>query len=254
MKTKLKYEYGLALAAMAAVFGCAQNRAPEVVMHKTEGVAITQVGYGPNAKYVTCPLAGCARPSPKTMVEPPSAEEPPMRVSAAQPLAEPPAPVEAVPVPAIQPAALPVEVKKEEQPSTELPVDFMPPPRAYVNFPVRSARLTEEAKRRLDELVPFVKSANRVVIKGRTDESGDSDSNDRLALRRAMAVYDHLRRAANAGDKPFKLLAKGACCYIARNDTEVGRAENRRAEIDFVLPMQASVSSPRRASGKAHSS
>lgn len=249
-----KLRYALLLSALAAVIGCAQNRVQQPPPVQPEGLAITQVGYGPGAKYVTCPLSGCTRPTPKTMVEPPS-ENPQVQTSAS----DVSTPSASQPDTAAQPVSLAervtqATVQAEPTASEATQVDALPPRRVFIRFPLRSARLTQEAKQQLDQLVPFVKGAERILIKGRTDESGDVDTNDRLAFRRAVAVREHLRRAARSSDKPFQLLAKGACCYIARNDTEAGRAENRRAEIDFILPSQATASSTRRASGKAHSS
>lgn len=288
MKTKMKLS--LIALTVAAVIGCAQTRTAETPQRAPETASITQIGYGPNARFVTCPLAGCLKPTPKTMREPPGAEpEPAPRTGTAVPIAPTtlmaaaapvmvvspvaptpaatPAPAPAPPpaASAVEPVAVPPKVDdKHQPPKTGLSSHNNVAPesaprkgmrqRVFINFPAGSARLSAEAKRELDRVVPYVQEAQKVVIKGRTDERGDNDSNDRLALRRAMAVYDHLKRAAKAGDKPFKLLAKGACCYIARNDTEEGRAENRRAEIDFVVPLQASVSPTRRATSKAHSS
>jgi OOP family OmpA-OmpF porin len=281
----------LVALALAAVIGCAQKQvAGGEPQRQAQAASITQIGYGSHARYVTCPLAGCARPTPKTMLERASAEdEPAPRTGAAVPLsssmltpttlmaaaapmmafAATPAPVASAPSVTPAPAAASqadaakpiekVQIEKDApKPAAALSssADSTPdkPQRVYIGFPPGSARLTAEARKQLDRLVPHVQEAHKVVIKGRTDERGDNDTNDRLALRRAMAVYDHLKRAAKAGDKPFKLLAKGACCYIARNDTEAGRAANRRAEIDFVVPLQASESTTRRAPSKAHSS
>jgi outer membrane protein OmpA-like peptidoglycan-associated protein len=245
---------GLVALVAAAVLGCAQKgTADHAPPREREAASITQIGYGPAARFVTCPVPGCLQPTPKTLIEAPAAgaaapaAPTPITLTATAPLPTP-TPASTPPAaPAPAPVAPPAADDKAE-------ADGAMPQRVYINFPAGSARLDAEAKEQLDRLVPFVAEAERIVIKGRTDERGDNDTNDRLALRRAMAVYDHLKRAARAGDKPFKLLAKGACCYIARNDTEAGRAANRRAEIDFVVPLQASVSPTRRATSKAHSS
>ncbi len=264
--------FAAAVAALGiAPVGCAQR--PASVTHRApaveEALAITQVGYGARATYVTCPLSGCSRPTPKTIIEPhaPERPEPPAMLAAA------PEPVTEAPVPAPAPEPAPVTVL---EPTKAAPVEAVPVPmaapaatdtpeapvvakaledrRVFVSFPIGSARLSPEARTQLDRLAPRVQGAERVVIRGRTDERGDSDTNDRLALRRAMAVYAHLKRAAQVSGKPFQLLAKGACCYVAPNDSEEGRAANRRAEIDIVLPLQASAIPPRRITNKARSS
>ena len=53
-----------------------------------------------------------------------------------------------------------------------------------------------------------------------------------LALARALAVRDHLRKTHPTLAATLTL-RRGACCFIAPNDTLAGRAQNRRAEVVF---------------------
>ncbi|MCM1021860.1 MAG: OmpA family protein [Muribaculum sp.] len=69
-----------------------------------------------------------------------------------------------------------------------------------------------------------------VQILGFTDNTGSFAVNQRLSGERADAVLSYL---VNSGVSPTRLSAKGIpmADYIASNDTEAGRAQNRRVEI-----------------------
>ena len=70
-----------------------------------------------------------------------------------------------------------------------------------------------------------------VEISGHTDSVGSDDTNIQLSQRRAEAVADYL---VKAGISPEHLNAVGygKTRPIASNDTEEGRAQNRRIEFD----------------------
>ncbi len=72
-----------------------------------------------------------------------------------------------------------------------------------------------------------------IDIRGRTDELGSAALNDVLARNRALAVRDYLRAQRLPEETTIRLSFKGACCYVAGNDTAAGRAANRRVEIDW---------------------
>ncbi len=260
--------------ALGMLSGCIQvPLQPARPALSTQPAQIAQVGYGPYARYVVCTSGACVAPTPKT-------ELAPAQVEAALSLQKPEPEVYRPPVapvteaPALKPGDAPRAQPQGAAPEEQVPVSFKSEPRPsalpmlaagtnnaastpipvkasskeYIAFPVGSARLTAEAKSRLDALVVDVKQASRVVVRGRTDERGDADSNDRLALRRAMAVHEYLRRQVRDPGVRFQLFAKGACCYIASNETEEGRAANRRAEIELVMPSNEALASRKRSS------
>ena len=70
-----------------------------------------------------------------------------------------------------------------------------------------------------------------VEISGHTDSVGSDDTNIQLSQRRAEAVADYL---VKAGIPPERLNAVGygKTRPIASNDSEEGRAQNRRIEFD----------------------
>jgi outer membrane protein OmpA-like peptidoglycan-associated protein len=69
-----------------------------------------------------------------------------------------------------------------------------------------------------------------VVVEGYTDSRGTEAYNQRLSLRRAEAVKDYLVKLGVAADR-LTVRGKGASQPVASNDTEEGRAENRRVEL-----------------------
>lgn len=70
-----------------------------------------------------------------------------------------------------------------------------------------------------------------IRIEGYTDELGGIEVNQRLASRRAEFVAVWLKR--HGVMNPMRIKAQGKCCYVAPNDSDMGRAANRRVEIHF---------------------
>jgi outer membrane protein OmpA-like peptidoglycan-associated protein len=75
----------------------------------------------------------------------------------------------------------------------------------------------------------------KVVVEGHTDNKGKPEANKALSQKRAESVVAYL---VKQGVEPARLSAAGYGQEkpIASNDTEPGRAENRR--VDFVLPSE----------------
>jgi outer membrane protein OmpA-like peptidoglycan-associated protein len=74
-----------------------------------------------------------------------------------------------------------------------------------------------------------------VTVMGYTDSVGSTESNRDLSRRRARAVADYL---GQRGVSPARMVvdSRGEEDPIASNDTEAGRAQNRRVEL-VVRPM-----------------
>ena len=69
-----------------------------------------------------------------------------------------------------------------------------------------------------------------IVISGHTDSVGSDDANRTLSQKRAQAVKDWLvAKGINANR--MKVIGKGEAEPMATNETEAGRAENRRIEF-----------------------
>lgn len=101
-----------------------------------------------------------------------------------------------------------------------------------VNFITDSAELTPESKDTLDRTVASLKRwpKVRVEIGGHTDAVADDAYNLQLSQRRAESVRAYLIRAGIAADR-LEAKGYGETRPIAPNDTEAGRARNRRVEL-----------------------
>lgn len=95
--------------------------------------------------------------------------------------------------------------------------------------------LKKKSKVELDKLVNFLNQNNTIKIEigGHTDNEGSIKSNQVLSNNRAKAVYNYL---VDAGITPDRLSKKGYGDKepIADNNTEEGRAENRRTEFKII--------------------
>ncbi len=101
-----------------------------------------------------------------------------------------------------------------------------------VQFGFDSDRLRPGSERSIDRLARYLEAYpdQQVQIEGHTDSVGASDYNQRLSERRAQTVRDELLRR---GVDPAMVDARGLGeeVPVASNDTEAGRAENRRVEV-----------------------
>jgi len=101
-----------------------------------------------------------------------------------------------------------------------------------VHFDFDSATLRPEAMAILDKAADLLKTQERVVVEvaGHTDSQGAEDYNQGLSERRANAAKDYL---ASKGVTATRLTARGygEAQPVASNDTEDGRAQNRRVEL-----------------------
>lgn len=99
-------------------------------------------------------------------------------------------------------------------------------------FATGSSTLSEQAKADLSRFAKsLISNPNTdVSIYGYTDNTGSYEANQRVSTARANAVLSYL---ANCGVPANRLKAEGIpmADYVASNDTEAGRAQNRRVEI-----------------------
>ena len=101
-----------------------------------------------------------------------------------------------------------------------------------ISFDFKSAAVKPEFRPALDQVAQTLASyqSTFVDISGHTDAIGSDAVNQRLSEQRARAVADYLGyqgvNAARVATRGF-----GKTYPIASNDTDQGRAENRRVEI-----------------------
>jgi len=101
-----------------------------------------------------------------------------------------------------------------------------------VYFDFDKATIKPEGKAVLNEAAALLKKHERVVVEvaGHTDSVGSDAYNQGLSERRANAVKDYLTAQ---GVTATRLTARGygEAQPVASNDTDAGRAENRRVEL-----------------------
>lgn len=104
-----------------------------------------------------------------------------------------------------------------------------------VFFETAKFDLKDKSRVELDKLTSFLEKNSKMTIElsGHTDNVGDKKMNQVLSENRAKAVFDYL---VNKGIKAERLTTKGYgdTLPIADNNTEDGRAENRRTEFKVV--------------------
>ena len=109
-------------------------------------------------------------------------------------------------------------------------------PRRFVfdnlNFETGSTQLTPESVPTVESLIAIMKAypATVIALEGYTDNTGDAAANTKLSLDRANAVKAIMVKGGVA-DGRISTNGYGPEKPIASNDTEEGRAKNRRTEL-----------------------
>lgn len=166
-----------------------------------------------------CPIGGLLGLTyfPRFFKEPPPPPAP-------APVAPPPPPPAPAPAPQVAPPA-PAPPPPAPAPKPEV--------RETIHFDSGSARLSNIAKAKLDEVALRMKQdpTATALIVGYTDASGNAAGNERLSVARAEAAKKYLveRHGLDAGR--IAVEGKGANDPVAGNDAAAGRKENRRAVI-----------------------
>lgn len=107
-----------------------------------------------------------------------------------------------------------------------------------VYFPVSSATVTPQSANALMDLIKNAAGLQGCFfeVKGFTDSSGTVAQNQQLSMRRAQSVITYLQ---TAGSIPlthvFAPGGMGEAQPAASNETQHGRAENRRAEVKVLV-------------------
>ncbi len=107
-------------------------------------------------------------------------------------------------------------------------------PQRKITFQYKSAEIDKEAAVVLDEIINYLKNNTDYVleIEGHTDNIGTEKENLRRSLKRAKAIKDYMLAKGIDADR-IKVSGKGESKPLAPNDTEEGRALNRR--VEFIL-------------------
>ncbi|MDQ1815795.1 OmpA family protein [Massilia sp. CCM 9210] len=84
-----------------------------------------------------------------------------------------------------------------------------------------------------ESLLKAARSSSRIVIRGRTDSAMEDDANRRVAMGRAVKARAFLIESGIPATK-IQISYQAAGGFLVANDTEAGRAQNRRVEIETV--------------------
>ncbi len=101
-----------------------------------------------------------------------------------------------------------------------------------INFEFDSSNLTAEAKQSLDKVSEGLRGqpTMNLLIEGHTDAKGSDAYNLKLSKQRASSVRAYLIESGIAGTR-IETTGMGESQPVASNETEEGRAENRRVEF-----------------------
>ena len=100
-------------------------------------------------------------------------------------------------------------------------------------FAFNSSTLSTNAKMALSRFAQILKQnpTMDIAIYGYTDNIGTEAANQKVSTNRADAVADFLMNQGVSATQFKYVLGKGWSDPVASNDTEAGRAQNRRVEI-----------------------
>ncbi len=101
-----------------------------------------------------------------------------------------------------------------------------------INFDFNSSELTPKAMENLNKLIPALNKEpdTNLQIQGYTDSKGPEDYNLKLSQERAQSVYNYLVANGVAASR-LTTVGFGETHPVASNDTDEGRAKNRRVEF-----------------------
>jgi len=100
-------------------------------------------------------------------------------------------------------------------------------------FETAKADLKQELKENLAEIAGILKNLlteSTIIIEGHTDNVGTAEKNKKLSQQRADAVQKYLI-SRGVDKKRLKAVGYGLTKPVADNNTEEGRAKNRRVEL-----------------------
>jgi len=132
----------------------------------------------------------------------------------------------------VKPAAAPVDPTVCQQLFSELLA------KGTIRFESGRSSLDPDSAGLLDHLTEIALRcpATNIEVAGHTDADGDNATNLALSEKRAQAVVDYLVKAGLSASR-FTAIGYGSTQPVATNDTDEGKARNRR--IEFVVKEQS---------------
>jgi outer membrane protein OmpA-like peptidoglycan-associated protein len=118
-------------------------------------------------------------------------------------------------------------------------VDKIPRAASNINFEFDSYKLTDRSKmllRKMGRVLQGKLYDATLIIAGHTDSKGSDTYNLSLSIKRARQVQEFLMNEYYVPEKRLRIKAYGERKPIVTNQTEEGRAMNRRVEFIRVSP------------------
>nr|WP_086937948.1 OmpA family protein [Thaumasiovibrio occultus] len=133
------------------------------------------------------------------------------------------APVVVAPPPVVEPEPVPVAPA----------VVAVEPITSNVYFGFDSGKLTQEDVEKLQPIALRLREypQSQLYVIGHTDSKGSAEYNQRLSVDRAASVAEYLEGYFNISESRIFIEGRGEEQPIATNETEEGRARNRRVEV-----------------------
>ncbi len=102
-----------------------------------------------------------------------------------------------------------------------------------IYFDTGKSEIKPESEQAISEIAKLLKNdaALKVFVVGHTDNIGNLEANMKLSQDRAEAVVQALVRSYGTAPTRLKSFGNGPCAPVASNDTEEGKARNRRVEL-----------------------
>ena len=134
-----------------------------------------------------------------------------------------------------------VKVEKEQEQVKETPKKEIPK-KVTVVMDERTLLFDFDKSVVKEQYIPILKNVidymiennYDVTIVGHTDSKGSESYNEKLSMRRATSVKEKLLELGLSPDRIVGLEARGELEPVASNETEEGRAQNRRIEFNLV--------------------
>ena len=134
-----------------------------------------------------------------------------------------------------------VKVEKEQEQVKETPKKEIPKKVTVVMdertllFDFDKSIVKEQYIPILRNLIDYMVENNYdVTIIGHTDSKGSESYNEKLSMRRATSVKEKLLELGLSPDRIVGLEGRGELEPVSSNETEEGRAQNRRIEFNLV--------------------
>ena len=125
-----------------------------------------------------------------------------------------------------------VNILPAEEETEESLAGLFDPNNQYFDFGATNLPVSPEFREYCGKVIRYLRahSGARLMVTGHTDNVGSSDRNREVGLGRAQTVADVLK-GFGVNEEQMLVSSEGMDSPIASNDTEEGRAQNRRVEI-----------------------